>query len=439
MRGRPLAIRLAALLAAAVLVVLLLAGIVVNRATTQTLEDAIGPGDRQRLALAAAIVEEGLERSDPRMRRLLDRIAAEAGGEVRVVDAGGSVRFEAGRRPPGRDTDLLTVPLSADAGGGELQVRVPSTRAPFLRAFNAALIGTGLAALGVLLVVALLASRRMTRPLQAVAEAAHRLGAGDLSARAPGGPDAESAELAVAFNGMADRLERSEALRRRAASDLAHDLATPATVLESQLQAMVDGVVPADAAQLERARAAATALSGVIVQLGELTQAEAAPLQRHPEPIELRAMATELVAALGGLLRDRQVRAAIEGVDAVVVADRGQLERAVRNVVTNAAQHTPAGGRIRADVSVEGPLAVLRVTDAGPGIATDDLPYVFERFYRADRARGTERPGSGIGLTVARELVTANGGSIEVETTGSAGTTFRIALPLRTSRPTMGA
>jgi signal transduction histidine kinase len=133
------------------------------------------------------------------------------------------------------------------------------------------------------------------------------------------------------------------------------------------------------------------------------------------------------------------VGASVQGVDAVVVADRGQLERAVRNVVTNAAQHTPAGGRIRANVSVEGPLAVLRVTDAGPGIATDDLPYVFERFYRADRARGTERPGSGIGLTVARELVTANGGSIEVETTGSAGTTFRIALPLRTSRPTMGA
>ena len=94
----------------------------------------------------------------------------------------------------------------------------------------------------------------MTRPLREVAEAARRLGGGDLGARARGGSDAESAELAVAFNGMADRLERSEELRRRAASDLAHDLATPATVLESQLQAMVDGVVPADAAA-DRARA----------------------------------------------------------------------------------------------------------------------------------------------------------------------------------------
>ena len=99
-----------------------------------------------------------------------------------------------------------------------------------------------------MLAAAALAANRLTRPLREVAGAARRLGHGDLSARARGGPDAESAELATAFNGMAERLERSEALRRRAASDLAHDLATPATVLESQVQAMVDGVVPADAA-----------------------------------------------------------------------------------------------------------------------------------------------------------------------------------------------
>ena len=98
---------------------------------------------------------------------------------------------------------------------------------------------------------------------------------------------------------MADRLEQSEGLRRRAASDLAHDLATPATVLESQLQAMVDGIVPADAVQLEKARSAAAGLSGVIVQLGELTHAEAAPLQRPPERVEMAVLAGEIVDSLG--------------------------------------------------------------------------------------------------------------------------------------------
>jgi two-component system sensor histidine kinase BaeS len=233
----------------------------------------------------------------------------------------------------------------------------------------------------------------------------------------------------VAFNGMADRLERSEELRRRAASDLAHDLATPATVLESQLQAMVDGVVPADAVQIERARAAAAGLSGVIAQLGELTQAEAAPLQRSPERVGMTDLAREIVASLDGLLRDRGVNAVVEAStgDANAHVDRGQLTRALRNLVTNAIQHSPPDGSVRISIG-SGSIAEIRITDEGPGIADEDLPYVFERFYRADRSRG-RTPGSGIGLTVARELIVANGGSVDVEATGPTGTTFRVTLP----------
>ena len=220
---------------------------------------------------------------------------------------------------------------------------------------------------------------------------------------------------------MAERLERSEALRRRAASDLAHDLATPATVLESQIQAMVDGVVPADAAQLERARVAAAGLSGVIAQLGELTQAEAAPLQRRPEIVELRALADEIVTSLHGLLLERSVSAEARGSAVSTLADRGQITRAIRNIATNAIQHSPAGSSVMVEVTGSTP-PTLRITDAGSGIADADLPFVFERFYRADRARGTDRPGSGIGLTVARELIAANGGSVEIESTGPEGT-----------------
>jgi two-component system sensor histidine kinase BaeS len=273
---------------------------------------------------------------------------------------------------------------------------------------------------------------RLTAPLREVAVAARRIGSGDLGARARGGSDAESAELASTFNEMAERLERSEALRRRAASDLAHDLATPVTVLESQVQAMVDGVVPADAAQLEKARSAAGALSRVIGQLGELTQAESAPLSRTPEPVDLAELARDLVEASDGMLREHGVAATVDGAAgaAVAVVDRGQVERAIRNLLTNAVQHSPAGGLVRIGVGQEGGAVAMRVSDSGGGIDRADLPYVFERFYRADRSRGRV-PGSGIGLTVAREMVAANGGSLAVESTGPSGTTFVLTLPLR--------
>lgn len=428
MRGRPLAVRLGVLLAGVVVVVLLAAGVIVNRAASRSLEEQLGPREQQRVGLAVAIVEEALERGDGRgVPVLLRRIANETGGEVRVVGPGGEVLYRSGGPPLPDETDTISTELSEAAGGGSLELEVPSTQAPILRAFNSALLVTGIVAVVALLVAAVVVASRVTRPLRGVAQAAHRLGDGDLAARAEGGPDAESAELASAFNGMAERLERSETLRRRAASDLAHDLATPATVLESQLQAMVDGLVPADAAELEKARAAAAALSGVILQLGELTQAESAPLQRKVEPVAVGELASEIVAALDGLLREHSVTARVEG-DATASADRGQLGRALRNVVTNAMQHAGSGGEVRIDVAA-GPRTTVRVRDTGAGIAEEDRPFIFERFYRADRSRGGPRSGSGIGLTVARELIVANGGTIEVESTGPDGTTFRIELP----------
>jgi len=431
MRGRPLGVRLAVLLAGVVIVVLLVAGWVVNRAASRSLDETLGPREEQRLALAVTVVEEALERGIDRrgLGFLLQRIVEQSGGRVRVVDGAGTVLGQAGRLPPnaGR-TDAVSRDLSEAAGGGALELVMPDVEAPFVRTFNAALLLTGGIAVATLAVASVLIASRMTRPLREVAAAAHRLGGGDLTARARGGSDAESAELASAFNGMANRLQRSEELRRRAASDLAHDLATPATVLEAQLQAIVDGVVPADAAQVEKARAAAAGLSGVIAQLGELTHAEAAPLQRTIESVDMAGLAREITASLDRALLERGVTGIVEA-DAPVRAsvDRGQAARALRNLVTNAIQHSPAGGTVRIGVR-QGSTVEIRVGDSGPGIADEDRPFVFERFYRADRSRG-RTPGSGIGLTVARELIGANGGSVEIESTGRDGTTFIVRLP----------
>jgi two-component system sensor histidine kinase BaeS len=350
-----------------------------------------------------------------------------------LLDAEGRVLLSAGELPAGTDTERVEEAIPGDAGL-RLAIEVPASGPAFLGVFNVTLLVAGVLAVGALVVAATLLSERLTRPLRGVAAAARRLGAGDLAARASGGPDRESADLADAFNAMAARLERSEELRRRAASDMAHDLATPATVLESQLQAMVDGVVPADRAELERARAAAAAMSGVIVQLRELVDVEAAAAQRVASRVAITELLDEVATALSPLYRDRDVALTVRPAqEATVEVDPSQVSRALRNVLTNAAQHSRAGGEVEVQVGVEevSDQVVVRVVDHGQGIADEDLPHVFERFYRADPARrgGEPQSGSGIGLTIARELLAANGGGIEVESTGPEGTTFALRLP----------
>ncbi|MEP6680941.1 MAG: ATP-binding protein, partial [Chloroflexota bacterium] len=423
-RGQPLALRLALLLAAGVVVVLLITGLVVNRVVSRSFEQTLGDQQRERLSVAAAALVDLQERGAPRAnaarQQLLRRVAELSGGRVTLEDAHGGVVGRAGRLPPGAEgSQTIQQPLvSGGATVGRLVIDVPARGLDpgFLRLFNTTLLVAGLICVLVLVGLATLTADRLTRPLRGVSAAARRLGAGDLSARAEPGPDRESADLAAAFNTMAERLQQSEALRRRAASDIAHDLATPATVLESQLQAMVDGVVPADTEQLARAQASASALSGVIVQLGELAQAESAALAHRAEGFDVRDVLREVASALDGLFRERGVSLGLAPSGALPVElDRGQLSRALRNVVVNAAQHTPSGGsvRLRAQLTASG--IEIRVSDQGAGIAAEDLPHVFERFYRADRSRhaaGTGRAGTGIGLTIARELLAANGASL---------------------------
>jgi len=433
--GQPLGVRLALVLSAAVLAVLLIAGLAVNRIVSGSLEQELSAGERDRITVVAGAIA-GVDLGAPKAKHgvevVLRRVANTMRGHVQLIGADGELLVDVGRLPPGVSTE--TISEAVPGSGATLRIDVPRSERAFLRIFNLSLLVAGLLAILAVVVVALLLSSRLTRPLQGVAAAARRLGQGDLGARATGGPDRESNELADAFNTMAERVQRSEMLRRRAASDMAHDLATPATVLESQLQAMVDGVVPADREQLDRARAAAGALSGVIVQLGELVDAESAVLQRRPKVTSLGELLAEVERAIEPLFREQGVGIAVA--DAApslrVEVDPTQVGRALRNVLANAAQHSPHGATVHVAVEAAAAEAVVRVTDAGSGIAPEDLSHVFERFYRADQARGAGEPrsGSGIGLTIARELLAANGGRIAVERTGPDGTTFAIALPL---------
>jgi two-component system sensor histidine kinase BaeS len=446
-RGLPLALRLALILSGVTLVTLLVAGAVVNRVVSRSFDDVVAAQQTEQVQAAADALGEILRQGGNlrEARAVLERLSRSLGVPVVLLGPDGNEIGQFG--PPSLPVDLddQSHEIEAEVTVGEEHVATitavvpvqPSGDRPFLRVFNTVLLVGGLAAVCVIAGLSVLIARRQTKPLHDVAVAAGRLEAGDLGARATGGGDRESRELAGAFNSMASRVERSEMLRRRAATDMAHDLATPATVLESQLQAMIDGVVPKNAANLEAARASASALGSVIVQMGELASAEAAPLQARPERVEMAALLAEAAAALEGLYREKSVTLEVDAGEPGLAAwaDAAHLGRALRNVMTNAAQHTPAGQAVRVSAvpaaRSAGEQVQIRVIDHGTGIPEEDLPHVFERFYRSDPAR-TAGSGAGIGLTIARELLAPSGGVISVEQTGPDGTTMLLALPRRT-------
>ncbi len=408
--------------------------------------------ERQIEVLTVALDLVG-ERGDLALRpQDLRRLAVIAGGLIVLRDTGGQVvaRIDelpgiggmggAGTEPP------IEIPLVVDGRSvGTLEI-VPfataveqgTAAAPvvFRETATEVLLAAGLGAVLASIMVAFILARRLTRPLGTLAAAAARVEQGDLSARVPLPGDAESHGVAWAFNSMAESLERSEALRQRAASDLAHELATPVTMLSGRLQALADGVVPADPEHLASARDAAEEVRRLVGDLQDLVAAEGASLRRVPSRVDLRAIAGRAAAASQALFDDAGVVLEVSGLEygpAVFIdADPRHLERALVNLLTNAACYTPSGGTAVVTVTREGPWARARVRDSGCGIQPEHVEHVFERFYRADsaRARDPARPGgTGIGLTVARDLVVANGGTLMVESTSPVGTTLLLELP----------
>jgi two-component system sensor histidine kinase BaeS len=293
--------------------------------------------------------------------------------------------------------------------------------------FTAVLVGS---ALSVLLAIgaAILLSRRITRPVARLGAAVRRFERGELDARA--GLDqapAELAELGRAFDSMAESVERESALRRALVADVAHELRTPVTILQASCEALVDGVEEPSPEHLQSLHEEVLRLGRLVGDLETLSAAEAARLALHSDRVDLAVVAGQsadrlaVYFAAAELELDRD----LHGVD--VVGDASRLGQVVDNLLGNALKFTPAGGTVALGVQADDADAVLSVTDTGPGISEEELPRVFERFWRGEHARGIS--GSGIGLAVVAELVRAHGGRVAVSSTPGEGTTFTVRLP----------
>jgi signal transduction histidine kinase len=296
---------------------------------------------------------------------------------------------------------------------------------------NRYLLWGGLLAVGVAGLVTLFMSRRILSPAESLAQAARALSRGDFSQRVYVRSKDEFGELAIAFNAMAADLERTEQLRRNLVADVAHELRTPLSNIQGHLEAIRDGLLPAEPATLDSIYEEVLLLARLVEDLQELTLAEAGQLTLLRQPADVADIARRAAAAAQppAEARGLTIETDIPGQPATAEVDPERIGQVLRNLLSNAIIHTPAGGRITVELKDEGHELQLTVADTGAGIPPDDLPYVFERFYRVDRSRVRATGGAGLGLTIARRLVDAHGGTIGVESELGKGSRFTFTLP----------
>lgn len=272
---------------------------------------------------------------------------------------------------------------------------------------------------------------QLTRPLRALTAAAHDLAAGALGRQVSAGGTAETTDLARAFNAMSRDLAEGEALRQRMATDMAHELRTPVSVLRGHLEAMLDGVFPLDGEHLAVAYDRTIHLSRLVDDLRLLTRAEAGTLSLERVAVPADELARRAVQSFEPLALDANITLEHDfdpGLPAVR-ADIDRMQQVFGNLLTNALRHTPPEGRITVRAARQGNTVRFAVSNTGQALSPEQAAQVFKPFWRAEDARARDTGGSGLGLAIAQQLVALHGGRIWVESTPGL-TTFLFELPV---------
>jgi len=296
----------------------------------------------------------------------------------------------------------------------------------------------GLAIGGSTLIVGLILSRGISRPLVNLTAATRAVAVGNLSVRVPTHYPGEMGELATAFNDMAQDLARADDLRRNLTADVAHELRTPLSVIRGKLEGVLDGVYPATAEHLSPVLEETELLTHLVEDLRLLALAEAGQLSLEKRPMDVGDLLRDAQVNFGPQAADRGVTLALNLPSELpqVIADWRRFAQVLGNLLTNALRHTPEGGCVTLSATppplrggLEGGMVEVTVADTGTGIPPEDLPYIFERFWRGEKSRSRAGGETGLGLAIARQLVELHGGTIRVETAPGEGSKFRFTLP----------
>jgi signal transduction histidine kinase len=305
--------------------------------------------------------------------------------------------------------------------------------ASFHAAVNEVILVATLAGIAAAVIVSAITTRRIIGPLQAMTQASRRIAGGDYHQRVQAISPDELGELAMSFNRMAEALEQTEQRRLELIGNVAHELRTPLSSIRSTLEALTDGVVAPEAATFLSAQRETARLQRLVQDLEELSRAEAGQIPIKCQASAISALIDAAVERLQPQFEDKGV-GLVSAVDVdlpPVFVDPGRVMEVLLNLLGNALQYTPPSGEVTVRASRQHDYVRVAVTDSGIGIASGDLPHVFERFYRVDKSRSRAGGGSGIGLTISKHLVEAHGGRIWAESPGPGqGSRFFFTLPL---------
>jgi len=370
----------------------------------------------------------------------------------RIPPPGGGGWFSRGRGgslpsgdPSGSRYRGLSFPMTY--GGEPIGRVIVETRAPFLldgsqAAFIASLqnfllwIGGAFALSGVVITAVLAGT--LSRPILKAAGAAMRIADGEWSARVPEGQRTrEVSELSRSINHLAATLERGDIWQKRLTTDVAHELRTPLATLQGNMEAMIDGVWEPSPERLASCHEEITRLSRLVADLGRLSLLERKDIAISRAELDLRALLEGAVGQFEGEARGKGValslapRAPGFPREPAVDADRDRLKQVFVNLLSNAIKYTDSGGGVEVVLRGGADSCSVTVSDTGIGIPAEELPHVFDRFFRSDRSRSRETGGAGIGLTIASAIVSAHGGRMEVSSEPGRGSVFTVFLPRR--------
>ena len=301
----------------------------------------------------------------------------------------------------------------------------------YLDSINRSLLVAALGSAVIAFLIGLFLARSLTRPVSDLTAAAHALAQGQLDQQVPVRSADELGELARAFNQMSADLQRLNRARQQMTADIAHDLRNPLTVIGGYLEALQDGKLKATPERFATLQAEVQQLQRLVDDLRTLALADGGELALRRQPVDPAELLAQTAAAYQAQADEAEVALLVTaGADlADFPLDPERMQQVLGNLVSNALRHTPPGGQVRlAAAGVPGGLEI-RVSDTGSGIEPEILPYIFERSYRGDEARGEGH--SGLGLSIARSIVELHGGKIEASSAGAGqGAEFRIVLPL---------